>query len=60
MQNFGQQSYEYTKVDGRTESQSELIKVEGETKSSQENAADIYIKGGNKAQIWHLNMIPPV
>lgn len=32
MQNFYQQSYECTKLDGKTESQPEFIKVEGETK----------------------------
>lgn len=32
MQNSGQQSYCYTKVDGKIESQSEFIKAEGETK----------------------------
>lgn len=29
-------------------------------KISQQNATDIYIKGGNKAQIWHLKIMPPV
>lgn len=29
-------------------------------KISRQNATDIYIKGGNKAQIWHLKIMLPV
>lgn len=49
MHNFGQQSYEYTKVDGKIESQSGFIKVEGETKSLPNKMPLTFIlKGGTK------------
>lgn len=49
MHNFGQQSYEYTKVDGKIESQSGFIKVEGETKNLPNKMPLTFIlKGGTK------------
>lgn len=49
MQNFDQQSSEYTEVDGKIESQPEFIKVEGETKRFLNKMPLTFIlKGGTK------------